>query len=249
MPTTEPPASTDSDFSSLPPVDYNAENVTPTPSDIPYGPAVNNQAQWQQLYAQQQNAMQQQMIQSIWDALSKSGLLGDLSGNAGLFSNFFNTPNSPPQSAPQTVPPPSSPGGSTPSTSTHQELLNQHNQIRQQQGLGSLTLSPELTTAATAHAQNLANGRYRSNGAGGSHTYGGTTFSQRARSAGYTGSPANENWAMQGSENVSSVMNMWMNSSGHRAAIVKGSSNEVGFGVVRESGGGTIHFVSVFGRR
>lgn len=195
------------------------------------------------------------LIMGILGTLFQGGLGGGLISPQSSDSNRLNPSSGvlrPGGVSPGSAISPSSPPQSSPLiqglASMHQDLLQRHNAIRQKNRLNPLSINRELTNAATSHAETLANAQYRTQADGipRSHTYGGTTFGQRARSAGYSGSPATENWALN--SRVSSAMNSWMLSDGHRRNILHSGVNEVGFGTVKEVGG-SIHFVVVFGKR
>ena len=152
--------------------------------------------------------------------------------NGGSSSTGFG--NSNPQPGP-----PIGGGGGDCFSDTDAELLNAFNEERAKGNtcgetyfapVAALTWNCELGQAATAHSQDMANNNYFS------HTsLDGRSFSERIRATGYTGSPRSEIIAA-GQRDVQSVVNSWMNSPGHCSAIMSGSSNEVGAGVVDASG-------------
>ncbi|MCO1577852.1 CAP domain-containing protein [Crossiella sp. SN42] len=111
------------------------------------------------------------------------------------------------------------------------------NQERAKAGCRSLRVDERLVTAAQRHATDMANRGYFS------HTAPeGTSFVDRARSAGYP-APGGENIA-KGQRTAEKVMESWMGSSGHRANILNCSF--VAIGVGHEARGP--HWVQVFGR-
>lgn len=125
-------------------------------------------------------------------------------------------------------------------------LLSAHNLIRVQAGLGTLQLTSELSEAAQGHANWLAaNDRSGHTGAGGSAPY------DRMVAAGYPTGPGGgtgENQAC-GQTSVAMVMEGWMGSSGHRANILEGRFEDVGFGYAYRNGTTYRHFWVVnFGR-
>ena len=67
------------------------------------------------------------------------------------------------------------------------------------------------------------------------HNQNGVTFDKRIRAEGYQFWTAGENIAM-GQRDPAAVMNSWMNSSGHRANIVKTGFKDVGFGIAESNG-------------
>jgi uncharacterized protein YkwD len=111
-------------------------------------------------------------------------------------------------------------------------LLCLHNQIRGQAGLGALKDNAKLRKAATGHSNAMvAQGFF-------DHTSpNGNTFVDRILAAGYV--KRNDAWSL--GENLAwgtgelstpqAIMNAWMNSSGHKANILKKSYKEVGIAV------------------
>lgn len=87
-----------------------------------------------------------------------------------------------------------------------------------------LTVDVHLTAAASTHSADMAQRKYFSH-----TTPEGTTFDQRIVSAGYS-SPGAENIA-RGQKSAESVMEAWMNSSGHRANILNCKLTTIGVGV------------------
>jgi uncharacterized protein YkwD len=125
------------------------------------------------------------------------------------------------------------------------EIVTLFNQARAQQGLAPLKVSPALSRAAAWKSADPS-----ATGSGGyafSHTDSlGRLPSARARDCGYPGG-AGENIAW-GFGSAQSVFNAWMNSPGHRAAILGnyqvvgigrvGSAWTAKFGTVDDSGSG-----------
>jgi len=102
-------------------------------------------------------------------------------------------------------------------------LVNQH---RAQNGLPPLTANWELSRVARYKSQDMADNRYFSHT---SPTYG-TPF-QMIRAFGISFRTAGENIAY-GQKTPQTVVNAWMNSSGHRANILNGSYTQIGVGYV-----------------
>jgi hypothetical protein len=104
-------------------------------------------------------------------------------------------------------------------------LLSSTNVEREQNTLGDLTLSPELSEAAQAKANDMITRNYWS------HT---TPDGQEPwifiNQTGYQYQAAGENLAYGFTDNTSAVTG-WMNSPGHRANILNGTYSEVGFGI------------------
>lgn len=104
------------------------------------------------------------------------------------------------------------------------EVLNLVNQERQKAGLQPLKMSDKLVSLAEMKAQDMAQKNYFSHT---SPTYG-TPFEMLQR-YGVSYRSAGENIAA-GQTTAQSVMNDWMNSSGHRANILNSSFTEIGVG-------------------
>jgi uncharacterized protein YkwD len=111
-------------------------------------------------------------------------------------------------------------------------LLCLHNQIRANAGLPLLKDNAKLRKAATGHSDDMVTDGYFD------HTsLNGDTFVDRILDAGYA--KRNDGWTI--GENLAwgtgelstpqAIMNAWMNSSGHKANILKKSYKEVGIAV------------------
>lgn len=123
------------------------------------------------------------------------------------------------------------------------EVIQLVNAERQKAGCGPLVPNPFLRQAAYLHSKDMGdNGFFSHKGSNGS------TFSQRARQAGYQGSPRGENIA-GGYGSPASVMNGWMNSSGHRSNILNCGSDEIGVGYYYAGQGYGHYWTQVFGRK
>lgn len=109
------------------------------------------------------------------------------------------------------------------------------NSARAAQGLGPLTEDSTLSRAALAHAMDMQRNDYFSHVG-----QNGSSFTDRARAAGYSCAAA-ENIAF-GQSSEAEVMAAWMSSSGHRRNILLGDATEFGIGRV-----GNI-WVQMFGR-
>ena len=131
-------------------------------------------------------------------------------------------------------------GGSTAgSSSVAAQVIALVNDERSRAGVGPLTANSLLTAAASAHAEDMANNGFFS------HTGSdGSSSADRATRAGYNWSTVGENIA-SGATTAAQVMEMWMNSSGHRANILNANFTEIGVAV--DSRGGLL-WVQVFGR-
>ena len=93
-------------------------------------------------------------------------------------------------------------------------LLDAHNRERQQHQKGPLTLSPKLCESAAAHARDMA--RHQKLDHKGSD---GSTVIDRVKRVGYIWVRVGENIA-RGQRTIDQVMDIWMNSPGHRANIL-----------------------------
>jgi uncharacterized protein YkwD len=99
------------------------------------------------------------------------------------------------------------------------------NQERVSRGLAPYAWNTELAVASQRHAEDMVDQDYFS------HTsLDGRNFGDRADDAGYDGSPRGENIAA-GQQSAESVMDAWMNSTGHRDNILSTGSNEIGIGL------------------
>lgn len=126
-------------------------------------------------------------------------------------------------------------------------LLEMVNDYRKSQGRQALEMNEQLCDACDNLSDLLARtGQF-------SHYAGGTSPSQRARSAGYSSSYVSENLYMQGTpggDYVKSVANgtlrAWQNSPGHNANLLNGRSSECGISI-RKSPSGRVYAVMKFG--
>ncbi|CAK0810259.1 unnamed protein product [Prorocentrum cordatum] len=104
-----------------------------------------------------------------------------------------------------------------------QDMLDAVNQERTQRGLSALCYNSKLINAASAHTEDMAYyDRMSHTGSDGSDP------GQRITRAGYGYSAYCENVAY-GQRSVSSVMNSWMNSEGHRANILNSGITHFGY--------------------
>jgi uncharacterized protein YkwD len=111
-------------------------------------------------------------------------------------------------------------------------VLCLHNQIRAQKGLPLLKDNAKLRKAATGHSSAMVSQGYFDH-----TTPSGDTFVDRILAARYV--KANDGWTL--GENLAwgtgelstanGLMNAWMNSSGHKANILKKAYREVGIGI------------------
>jgi len=113
-------------------------------------------------------------------------------------------------------------------TAMEQEVVDLTNQLRADLGLQPVCVSLELTLAARRHSQDMADRNYFSHTAEDPAPHG-AKFSERARNAGYSGSPRGENIGA-GQTSAQSIYNGWEGSSGHYANMTKSDINEIGVG-------------------
>ena len=134
-----------------------------------------------------------------------------------------------------------------------EEVVNLTNKERAKSGLSPLTRNPLLDKAAQRHAEDMdASGKYLAHiGSDGS------TAEQRIKAAGYkagwydngSGSlsyPRQENVAY-GQDTAEEVVEGWMNSPGHRAAILAKDAKEIGVGLEIDNVLGDAYWVQTFG--
>ena len=99
------------------------------------------------------------------------------------------------------------------------------NAVRTDAGVTPLTYNANLDAAAQAHSADMVANNYFS------HTgLNGSSPSQRAAAAGYTGGTVGENIA-QGQRNENQAMNAWINSAPHQENNVRAVFREFGLGV------------------
>jgi uncharacterized protein YkwD len=107
-----------------------------------------------------------------------------------------------------------------------------HNQVRAQNGLGTLVENGALAAAGTGHSQDMVARHYFDH-----NTPDGGTFVDRIISAGYAG--ANDAWSLGenlawGTESLATpagMMQAWMNSPHHRENLLKPGYRELGIGI------------------
>ena len=119
------------------------------------------------------------------------------------------------------------------------QVVNLVNQQRQKAGLSGLKSDSELTRLAQLKAEDMAAKGYFSHT---SPTYG-SAFDM-LKKAGYSYRTAGENIAM-GQKTAETVMNGWMNSSGHRANILGTGYTKMGVGYAVNAKG-TPYWVQIF---
>jgi hypothetical protein len=118
----------------------------------------------------------------------------------------------------------------------NQEMLRLVNALRSQNGLPALRLNTNLNKAAFDHSKDMADNNYFSH-----EGLNGSSFSQRARNAGYTGSPLGENIAA-GSATAQGTFDQWKNSPDHRSNMLNRNANEMGIGHGIKAGSRFTHY-------
>ena len=111
-------------------------------------------------------------------------------------------------------------------TSLAGQIVSLVNDQRADAGCDPVAEEPHLDTAAQKHSDDMSDRDYFSH-----DTPEGVHFDQRIRDAGYS-KPGAENIA-KGATSAAQVMDMWMNSSGHRANILNCSLTKLGVGVAK----------------
>jgi len=134
----------------------------------------------------------------------------------------FDTGTAPPPPTPDSGPPPST--DSCGHNATEQEVFKLLNAERVSRGLKAYTCDPCAVKAARGHSQYMCTTKVFSHYANG-------TPSSRCKAAGATFSSCGENIAW-GYATPAEVHKGWMNSPGHRAAMLSTSFDRVGVGFV-----------------
>jgi uncharacterized protein YkwD len=144
------------------------------------------------------------------------------------------------------IPGPASPTGTgtTPSRtgSVATDIVAYTNDARARNGLPPLATSSKLMDAARIHAQQMAKFQRADHSISGAQY---PTMVSRLQAVGYGYSSAAENVAWN-QRDAQSVVNGWMNSSGHRANILDPNLKEIGAAMVRSSKGEP-YWIQVFG--
>ncbi|MFD3325622.1 sigma-70 family RNA polymerase sigma factor [Streptomyces sp. NPDC058701] len=139
------------------------------------------------------------------------------------------TPQKSRSSAP--APKPSAPAPAPAPPGAAGQVVALVNKERATAGCGPLKEDPQLRAAAQGHSDDMAKRDFFS------HTSpDGTDPGKRTTAAGYRWSTYGENIA-KGQQTAQSVMESWMNSSGHRANILNCSFKDIGVGIHQGAGG------------
>lgn len=123
--------------------------------------------------------------------------------------------------------------------SMEKQVASLTNSERNAAGLGNLTLDAQLSKLARLKAEDMAKNGYFSHT---SPTYGSAFDMMKSYGVSYR--TAGENIA-RGQKTAESVMNGWMNSSGHRANILGSGYTHIGVGYAEDSRGNT-YWVQIF---
>lgn len=124
-------------------------------------------------------------------------------------------------------------GGTITLTDAEKRSLDLHNRARASKGLSKFCVHPALQKAARAHSKEMIDRDYYSH-----NSYNGETFSSRLKRYGYTPRSGRywtvgENIAYNYSTGVASaekVHSQWMNSTRHKANILKKDFKHIGIG-------------------
>ncbi len=140
-----------------------------------------------------------------------------------------STSSAPPPPPPTTDPPPANPDPPPPPAggSQRDQVVEYVNLARQESGCGPVKVDSRLAAAAQGHSEDMSNRDYFSH-----TTPEGVTFDQRIRNAGHP-SPGAENIA-KGARSAEQVMEMWMESDGHRRNILNCDLNAIGVGLATD---------------
>jgi len=140
--------------------------------------------------------------------------------------------------------PPSKPPIASSYGATEGRIFDLINAQRRHQGLPALVYNPQLDRMAKIQAENMAHFQKMA------HTLPDAslpTLGDRAHYVGYPFGRIAENVAL-GYPTAESVVEGWMNSSGHRRNILNRDVSETGIGIARSAAGG-LYFCQVFGRQ
>lgn len=133
-------------------------------------------------------------------------------------------PSTTSETPPPADPPPPDPEPAQPGGSHRDQVTALVNRERQERGCGPVQVDSRLAAAAQGHAEDMSNRDYFSH-----TTPEGVTFDQRIRNAGHP-SPGAENIAY-GARSAEQVMEMWMESDGHRRNILNCDLSTIGVGL------------------
>ena len=127
---------------------------------------------------------------------------------------------------------------------TESRIFDLINAQRQHQGLRPLVYNAQLDRMAKIQADNMARFQKMAHVLPDANL---PSLGDRARYVGYTYGRIAENVAL-GFPNAETVVEGWMNSSGHRRNILDHEVGETGIAIARSSAGG-LYYCQVFGRQ
>ena len=128
-------------------------------------------------------------------------------------------------------------------TSPEQQILHVTNQHRVKANLKPLTLNPKLCAVAREQCALMAKSDTLS------HEVYGKDLVFRVNKAGYSYRVIAENIAMASAGlSADKLVNMWMNSKGHRKNILSHKCDEIGIGI-KISQTGAVYYTQVFGQK
>jgi uncharacterized protein YkwD len=130
------------------------------------------------------------------------------------------------------------------SNAAESRIFDLINAQRRRQGLRPLVYNPQLDRMAKIQAQNMARFQKMAHVLPEASL---PTLGDRAKYVGYMYGHLAENVAL-GYPSAETVVEGWMNSSGHRRNILDGDVVETGIGIARSAAGG-IYYCQVFGRQ
>ncbi|MGP4101121.1 CAP domain-containing protein [Nonomuraea sp. KM90] len=139
------------------------------------------------------------------------------------------TPTSPSPTSTPTTPPPAN---GTVGSAEENEVVRLTNAERAKGGCQPLKHDAQLNAAARGHSADMAAKNYFSH-----DSQDGRSFMDRIRAAGFTGGSGWAENIAAGQTSPASVVQAWMNSSGHRANIMNCKYTLIGVGAAKNSSG------------
>jgi uncharacterized protein YkwD len=136
------------------------------------------------------------------------------------------------------------PRTASPYTSSESRIFDLINAERSRRGLKALVYNPQLDEMAKIQATNMAHFQKMAHVLPDAQL---PTLKDRAQYVGYRYGEIAENVAL-GYPSAETVVEGWMNSSGHRHNILDAGEIETGIGIARSPSGG-LYYAQVFGRR
>ncbi len=164
--------------------------------------------------------------EAVQKLISQCGVLPDNAQCTDCGTDTYTTVTDPTPVPQQTTQTDTSVG--YPVNDYEQEVVRLVNEIRQQNGLNTLSVNTELSKVAGIKAQDMHDNRYFSHT---SPTYGSPFDMMKQFGISYR--TAGENIAM-GQQTPQAVVDAWMNSDGHRANILNASYTQIGMGYVAD---------------